>query len=234
MKTLSEKLASYLFDLEDRPISIHNIWNAFKTYPNESFEKIKFIETFYSLPKIYTQIKLIYYNGCPYIFYSRYKESWQFTQNKFVSSDSDITNTDIVDYYTNEDGLYSQEDEISNNFVVQLIQKRELDNLKRIFDHFTFTEEQIDEFLNLCVKQMKNDNGYDDIDMIVFFVQIKYNSKYKQLISENKQLTIEKDEHMRKNRHLERDNQQNLWRYNMMKNVWIYSLGVILFTKLFL
>jgi hypothetical protein len=180
---MEEQLFKYVSDLENIPLSIHRVWKDFNQ--NHDLDKIKFIQMFHRLPKIYPRFRVVYHLGCPYLLNTK-KEIWQIGQNEYKDNHlSEISDSEILRYY-----LDSEEEEyIHQNFVGKIIQEGEVNNLKIILEYFRFTEEDLDFFLTLVNEkrlECKDDDRY--VDILLDLYRSKYEWIRSKLISKKNDL----------------------------------------------
>lgn len=228
-KTTQQKLLDYISDLEDVPLSIHRMWKDFHTNTNAILneEKVNFIHTFLHLHKIYSSFRLVYNKGIPYILNTK-RDLWQFKDDDFLSHDENkITNGDILK------GLLKEDDDlgIHNSFVCKVIQNNELNNLKLILEYFSFTEQDLDDFLQVVMKENQN------IEMIVILLSKKYQiAKHELIVNKNSseiQLNIRLKELKLRYNKLELDYDNLNFNHQFTKFICIPIISVLFLTHLF-
>ena len=166
MESIQLKIFNYIFDLEDLPICIYRLWRSFKINEQSEITKSSFIKLFFELPYKYPSFQIVFHKGCPFILYTK-KEIWQFIDEDFILEDSnEITINDIIQYFIDDD----TNSKIHKSFVIRLIEDGKLEEIKIIFQYFSFTQDELDEFLN-CIIQKKD---WKTLETIIFLVKKKY------------------------------------------------------------
>jgi hypothetical protein len=215
--SIEEQIFKYVSDLQNIPLSIHRIWRDFNQ--NNNLDKVKFIEIFHRLPKIYSRFRVVYHMGCPYLLYSK-KEIWQISQNEYKDTSlSEISDSDILRYFLDSE----EEVDIHQNFVGKIIQQGEVNNLKIILEYFRFTEEDLDLFLSLVNEkrlEYKEDDRY--VDILLDLYRTKYELIREKLISKKNDLEKSYNLLEKKYEKLQQDYQEIRW----MKITFICSFVI--------
>lgn len=251
MSSFKERLASYIFDLEDVPISIHRVWKDFKDTRDKDTsygEKISFVKMFHQLDKEYDMFKIVYYKGVPYILYTK-KDIWQFTNDKFVADESDeIIDNDIVQFYVqNEEAKGTGEEcdedlQVNKSFISRLIDSRQLYHLKLLMKCYDFNEDELDEFLHLAIEkqnQKDEENQTEEermlsrhytTEILLLLMKKKYDSSLNYYIQKKNQFESEYDKTKMKYDELRKEYNLLTQDYEFLKNFfYTFCFSLVLF-----
>jgi hypothetical protein len=183
----------HLAQNQDTPISIYSMWNQLTSKSGYHCDELniqhkqQFITQFNCLPSIYNNIIKFYKNGTPYLVSTKL-ESWQFDQDKYVSTEPTeqfCTVDDLVESYLSENVS-----EVEKEFIQWLIKHNKIEQLNKIFDSYSFEHEEYELFL----KEAK-----ENATIVALLLKQKYKHKILQEKTKHQELK-------ERNRYLEQEN----------------------------
>lgn len=230
--TRYQELMMYIDDLKNIPLSIHRVWNDFKIHYTD---KTMFIQIFHELPSIYPSMKIVYHLGCPYILDTK-KDLWEIDPSEYkIPELIEISDSDILEYYINHN------DNIPKNFVVKIIEEGHINLLKTIIETFSSTDEDFELFLSVANQKRKNLSKSQDmvdkyIDMILYLSKSRYETRRSTIMLKSNEFERSYQKYKSKYEILKSNHEQIHYRYQVMKNIFLYSfllsLSFYLYTNL--
>lgn len=217
-----QELMMYIDDLKNMPLSIHRVWNDFKVHYSD---KSTFIEIFHELPSIYPSMKIVYHLGTPYILDTK-KDLWEIDPSEYkIPELIEISDSDILKYYINHN------DNIPKNFVVKIIEEGHINHLKTIIECFSSTDEDFELFLSIANQKRKNvsktptPHDIEDkyIDMILYLSKSRYEKRRSTIMTKSNEFERSYQKYKSKYEILNSKHEEINYRYQIMKNTFLYS-----------